>query len=354
LTTTGYDTAFNGHNYISYNQNQALPNGLLTNALFTGNNPRTLVAVYDTPAYGTAAAPANGTFGALAAGQASPPGGSFGLWFALESRQNNVMGNPYLVNYGPDISSGSAPVAHQLTFALGTYDPGSGPGDGTETLYWAYGLTGAVQSATVGGLTLNTNTNIFTEGSAPGEASSPIDVGDVLVFNTGFSSAQAIAEIEALQASYVPEPTSAVAFCGLGAIGLFMFVRSRSGSRKPKLTALVLTALLCVVLGSAGSASAQTAIYNPDDFGNVAAPTPIIGMTNDGSGGPCRQFERRCHGLQPRQCRLQPDFQWPQLREPGQRPNPVDGERLVHRQQRPRYRRGLRYAGHCSGRQLRR
>ncbi len=50
LPTAGYDTVFNGHNYLSYNA-VGTPDGLLTGYLFSGNSPRTVAGVYDTPAY---------------------------------------------------------------------------------------------------------------------------------------------------------------------------------------------------------------------------------------------------------------------------------------------------------------
>ena len=223
-SSAGYDTVFNGHNYLSYNANQSQSDGLLTNALFSGNSPRTVAGVYDTPLYGTGIAP-SGSFDALVAGQATVAGG--GTWFALESRDNNAVGNPYLVNYGPDLSTngsypnvGHLPIAHELQFAVATYD------GTTETLYWAYGTTGVVHSISVAA-DLNTNSNIFTEGSAPGEASSPIDIGAVIVLNSAIDAQDATAVIEGLQGYYSPEPSSIAALCGMGAMGLLLLARRR-------------------------------------------------------------------------------------------------------------------------------
>jgi hypothetical protein len=211
--TGGYNPIFDGRNYGNYTSGTTLATA---NALFTGNNARAVAAVYDTPVL-----PSN----AQIAGQTpAATNGDGTSWFGIESRQNNVTGDPYLVNYGPDISSGNAPATNRLTFAVGTYD-----GAGTETLYWAYGLTGAIHSAS-SSTTLNTNlggNEPFTLGTSF-DGNSASQIGDVVVLNQGLTAAEANEVIEGLQAYYTtPEPSSLVALCGLGAMGLFLVARRR-------------------------------------------------------------------------------------------------------------------------------
>ncbi len=224
--TAGADAAFNGHNYIAYGGGNGLTT---TGALYTGGNDRSLAVVYDTPTYTSAQ---NGGFNAFVAGQApAATAGQLATWWGLESRDNNVVGNPYLVTFGTgtDLTTngqypnpGNPPVADQLTFALATYNSTTQ----IESLYWAYGLNGAVNSVSVGGITLGTASYPFTVGSS-GDGSSPVNVGQVIVWSNALDSMAAASEIQALQAQYaqsVPEPGSLVVWA-LGLVGLLTLGR---------------------------------------------------------------------------------------------------------------------------------
>jgi hypothetical protein len=193
--------------------------------LYTGNNARAIVAVYATPGI----APAGSFDAEIATQTPAATAGQTGSWFGIESRNNNVVGDPYLVGFGSDVSSSHAPVANQLTFAVASYD-----GAGTETLYWAFGPYGAIQSASHaasslgnGPGTLDTASFPFTLGtSADGNSAS--ELGPIVVLNFGLTEAQADAAIETLQQAFpAPEPSSVVALLGMGAVGLFVLVRRR-------------------------------------------------------------------------------------------------------------------------------
>ena len=227
--TAGADAAFNGHNYIAYSGGNGLTT---TGALYTGGSDRSVAAVYDTPTYTSAQ---NGGFNAFVAGQVSAPAAA--AWWGLESRDNNVVGNPYLVTFGvatdlttsgqnafpnPGGNPGNTPLAGVLQFALATYNSSTQ----TESLYWAYGVHGAVYTVSVGGITLNTASVPFTLGSS-GDGNSPVNVGQVIVWSNALNSMLATTEIQALQAQYaqsVPEPGSLVVWA-LGLVGLLALGR---------------------------------------------------------------------------------------------------------------------------------
>jgi hypothetical protein len=219
-TVLNTGTVFNGHNYVD------ITGGFLTStALYSGSQSRTVAAVYANP-FGD-----NGGINPVA-GEEGPQ--NYGLWFALQARSLYAAGDPYLVNAGPDVSSGGSPVANRLTFALATYD-------GTvETLYWAYGTSGAVRSTSVT-VSLNTNVADFGIGTSTNEVSEGnMDIGQVLVYNnaltygTNGTDGTAAAEIRSLQAYYaaspeVPEPSTWAMM--LGGMAFLAICIRRTGDR---------------------------------------------------------------------------------------------------------------------------
>jgi hypothetical protein len=214
--TPGYNTVFGSRNYANYAGGGA---GLETlGSLYSGGQARTVIAVYDTPT-----APSNAGIAGESQNAPSPPGNGSN-WFAIESRNNNVTGDPYLVEYGPDVSSNVAPAANRLTFAVATYD-----GAGTSTLTWAYGLTGSATSHSSSGAINTLATNfIIGENNADG-AHDPVQVGVVVVLDSALTALQADAAIAQLQAYYTtPEPSSFVLALIGGAAAVFVYRRRRS------------------------------------------------------------------------------------------------------------------------------
>jgi hypothetical protein len=214
-TAANSNTAFNGHTYVNFGANSGL---VTADALFSGGADRSVAAVYTTPTSNNAVNPI--------AGQVGP--GTNGAWFMLQARSAPA-GSPYLAGFNDDDSgNGAAPVANQLTFALATYD---GTTD-TETVYWAFGLTGAVQSQSVTAATpLNTTASPFDIGFDSSEPSlGDMQVGQVLVYENALSSTAATSEIESLQDYYAaaaPEP-STYALMGVSLLAGVAFLRHRA------------------------------------------------------------------------------------------------------------------------------
>ncbi len=156
------------------------------------------------------------------AGESAAPGG--GNWFTIESRANNVTGDPYLVNFGPDINSLTAPAANRLTFAVATYD------GTTESLYWAYGVNGAHSASSVGASLNTVATNFVIGENYSDSAWTGVQIGKVLVYDNALTSTQANALITSLQQYYspTPEPSSLVLLLIGGAGAMLVYRRRRS------------------------------------------------------------------------------------------------------------------------------
>ncbi len=238
--TPANDPAFNGHNYISYGGAgiSAQGSALSTSALYTGNSSRTIVAVYDTPGYNPSAGYNYPTYPngyeSTAIGETGAGVGPGPPWFAIQNRDDNVIGAPYLVTAGADISSGNIPANGLLTFALATYDTSTS----TETLYWAYGVNGAIQSSSnvVGG-GLGSGGAFELGLGSPGDGPNfPINIGQALEYNSPMNSMSAMAQIAALQSYYavtVPEPSSAV-LCAIGGLAACMGLRRRAAKNRAR------------------------------------------------------------------------------------------------------------------------
>jgi hypothetical protein len=203
-------SAFNGHTYIDFGNSQAL----VTSALFTGNGNRTMAVVYALP---------NGDNGNVnpIVGE-SDGGGTAGAWFVLQARSGGATGDPYLAGYFDDVTSGQTPVANQLTFAVATY---SNSGN-LESLYWAYGVNGNMQSASAT-FSLNTQPNgSFLVGADYGgePSDSDMDIGKIQVYDNAVNTAGAQAIISNFQSFYaesVPEPSTYAMM--LGSLALLAF-----------------------------------------------------------------------------------------------------------------------------------
>jgi len=219
-------TIFNGHQYVSFISGGSAFQGMATaNDLgLTGTTNMSVASVYATTSTPNDAG---------AAGLADLAGGA-DHWFDLEDRTFIVSGDPYLAGYANDLNSGGSPAgaAGKLTFALGTYTANATTA--TFTLYWAYGLTGAVQSTSATLSLVNTTADNFELGYNAQDysagAASPIEVGQGLAWDTALSSADATTEIENLQAFYTgaaPEP-STCALVGASLLFGVVFLRRRA------------------------------------------------------------------------------------------------------------------------------
>jgi hypothetical protein len=216
-TAANTNAAFNGHTYVDFGS----ASGLVTaDALFSGSANRSVAAVYTTPTSNAAVNPIAGQVGA----------GTQGVWFMLQAR-TAPPGSPYLAGFNDDDSGSAAPpVANELTFALATYDQATAQ----ETVYWAFGLHGAVNSltmqlGTVANPALDTTASPFDIGFDSSEPSvGDMQVGQVLVYENALSSAAATNEIESLQDDYgAPEP-STCALVGASLLAGVVFLRRRA------------------------------------------------------------------------------------------------------------------------------
>ncbi len=282
--TAGDNPTFGVRNYANYAPSVGAGEGLITNSLYSGAAARTVVVVYATPSVAAPPGGTNGTVSGFNAGIAGESGTEVGgQWFAIESRNNNVTGDPYLVNVGPDVSSNQAPAVDRLTFAVATYD------GTTESLYWAYGVNGSVASNSVLAA-LNTEANGFLVGEGLADfAHSGEQIGQILVFNTAFSAGLADTEISQLQTYYsLPEP-STFALTALGLIGLLVAWRRTPAFRHsipPRKLArsLVIAVLICAL--SAGAARAGLiADFSADSLAGGPSPTALNSWTNLVGGG---------------------------------------------------------------------
>jgi hypothetical protein len=225
-TVANTGSIFNGHQYVSFVSGGGAYQGLGTadDLGLTGATNMSVAGVYATTSM---------PYAAGIAGLADQAGGG-NHWFDLEDRTFIVSGDPYLAGYANDLNSGGSPSAEAgvLTFALGTYSVSGSTA--TFTLYWAYGLTGTVQSASAPLNAVNTTADNFELGynaqDYAASGGSPIELGQGLAWDTALSSADATTEIENLQAFYagaVPEPST----CALvGVVLLFgvVFLRRRA------------------------------------------------------------------------------------------------------------------------------
>jgi hypothetical protein len=221
-TAANTNSTFNGHTYVNFGTDQGLAT---TSSLFSSGANRSVAAVYDNPGGD------NHSVDPIA-GQGDG-GGNQGTWFVLQARHtggNN--GDPYLAGFNDDVNPVVVPVANQLTFAIGTYDNATQ----TETLYWAYGLTGMVHSqsmplGTMANPALNTAANPFTIGFDSVESSqSDMQIGAVQVYSNSMNLAEATTTIDALQAFYaapIPEP-STCALVGVSLLTGVVFLRRRA------------------------------------------------------------------------------------------------------------------------------
>jgi hypothetical protein len=221
-TVANTDTAFNGHNYVSFGATGTTNEGLATaSSLFSGTNARSLVAVYDTP--GGDNTNVNPIVGE---GNNTQAGGIFGLQ-ARDTGANNT-GSPYLATGTSVDPAGPAPTADQLTFSLATYD-------GTNLdLYYAYGTTGTITEVTdslagtgVSVSTVATPLELAFNGNGKTDLGD-LDLGQVLVYDSALTTAQADTEIENLQAFYTaPEPSICFMMVG-GLAGLAYLIRRKN------------------------------------------------------------------------------------------------------------------------------
>jgi hypothetical protein len=215
-TADNTNSVFNGHTYVDFGYQSGLATA---SGLFSGSGARSVAAVYNTPTGNS------DLFTNPIAGQVGP--GVAGEWFMLQAR-NAPAGSPYLAGFAADTGTGTVPVANQLTFALGTYD------GTTETLYWAFGVNGAVQSDSAP-YSLNTASSPFQFGyDSGGEASlGNMQIGTVQVFGNAMNLTQATAAIHALQLEYspaeVPEPSTWALMLG-GVVALVLIQRARRSS----------------------------------------------------------------------------------------------------------------------------
>jgi hypothetical protein len=218
-TVANTGTIFNGHQYVSFVSGGGSFQGLGTadNLGLTGTANLSVAGVYATTST---------PYDAGIAGLASINSGSFAnRWFDLQDRTYAVSGDPYLAGYANDLNSGGSPSgeAGVLTFALGTYSVSGSTA--TFTLYWAYGLTGVVQSTSATLNAIDTSLDNFELGYNAQDyhagAASPIELGQGLAWSTALSSADATTEIENLQAFYAaPEPS----VCALIGVSLLIGV----------------------------------------------------------------------------------------------------------------------------------
>jgi hypothetical protein len=223
-TVANSGTIFNGHQYVSFVSSGSSFQGLGTanNLGLTGATNMSVASVY-----GTTSTPLD----AGSAGLADLAGGS-NSWFDLEDRSYYATGNPYLAGYGDDLSNAVTPSAKNgtLIFALGTYSVSGSTA--TFTLYWAYGLTGTVQSVSSSENAVNTTTDNFELGYNAQDynsgAGSPIELGQGLAWSTTLSSTDATQEIENLQAFYAAPEPSTYALMGISLLAGVVFLRRRA------------------------------------------------------------------------------------------------------------------------------
>jgi hypothetical protein len=230
-TVANTDAAFNGHQYVSFVSGGGSFQGLGTadNLGLTGTSNMSVAGVY-----ATTSTPSD----AGIAGLASINSGSFfDRWFDLQDRTFIVTGDPYLAGYADDLNSGGSPSGEvgTLTFALATYSVSGS--SATFTLYWAYGLTGTVQSTSATLTTVDTTLANFELGYTAQDynagAGSPIELGQGLAWDTALSSGvsgDATTEIHNLQSFYaaaVPEP-STCALVGISLLAGMVFLRRRA------------------------------------------------------------------------------------------------------------------------------
>lgn len=213
--TVGSSSVFNGGQYVSFGTDAALA----TSNLFSGSSARSIAVVFNTPLGN------NGNVNAIVGESGAANDGS---WFELQARSNGAAnvpngGDPYLAGFQEDDGTDAAPATNQLIFAIVTYT------GTTETVYWANGLSGSVNTPAVTNLSgaLNTLSNPFLFGSDEGNEleNGNMQLGQVLVYNNAMSGAQADAEIADLQTFYesdLPEPSTwTLLFVGLGACVFF-------------------------------------------------------------------------------------------------------------------------------------
>ena len=199
----GYNTAFNGLNYVFFGGNYT---GLATqNSLFSGAQGRTMFAVYANASVGNFVSPIIGE------STATPMGSD---WFVLQSRITGAnTGDPYLAGYGADDYDGIPPVTGRLVFSAASYS------NGVESLYFAYGdPTTHIVTPTItltANHVLNTAAGQFTMGYDLTEASeNSLELGNVQVYNAALSDSAVQGEFSTLESTYgysltsAPEPST--------------------------------------------------------------------------------------------------------------------------------------------------
>ena len=175
---------------------------------FSGVNPRTIAVAYRVDAAGTNKA-------CTVAGQIDP---SNYKSFFMQSRGLSGPGSPYLAGWNSDLSSGIAPVAERITFAVGSYNGTTG------LLTWAFedGTTSSVSDAKP----WNTTSVAFRIGADTSALDRVMfgDIAEVRVYNTALTPAEHNALIQELQDYYyVPEPGTSL----LLALGGLALIRRR-------------------------------------------------------------------------------------------------------------------------------